>query len=297
MSKKILVTGGSGFLGSHIADALSDAGHLVSIFDNRESPYLRDDQKMIVGDILNSAEVRKAVKEVNVVYHLAALADLDDAQNRPYDTMQINVIGNILLLDAVREYNIGRVIFASTIYVNSSTGSFYRISKHACELLYEEYQNRYDVNYTILRFGTLYGSRSDETNSIFRYLQQSLIDKRIKGIGDGQEVREYIHVEDAAKIGVKVMAPEFSNETLILTGHHRMRLYELMEMINEIMGNTLEIQYGSGNESHYHYTPYSFTPRAGKKIVMNTYNDLGQSLLQMLNEIRNHQNSVEELEL
>ena len=82
------------------------------------------------------------------------------------------------------------------------------------------------------------------------------------------------------KISVKVIAPEFANETLILTGHHRMRLYELMEMINEIMGNTLEIQYGSGNESHYHYTPYSFTPRAGKKIVMNTYNDLGESLLQ-----------------
>ena len=91
---------------SQIADALSDARYLVSIFDNRESPYLRDDQKIIVGDILNAVQVKEAVKWVDVVYHLAALSDMDDAQNRPFDTMQINVIGNTILLDAVREFNI-----------------------------------------------------------------------------------------------------------------------------------------------------------------------------------------------
>jgi len=297
MTKKILVTGGSGFLGSHLADALSDAGNEVLLFDKHHSPYLRDDQKMFVGDILNQDEVRQALKGVNYVYHLAALSDIDDSQNRPLDTMQINVIGNTILLDTIKESKVSRVIFASTIYVNSKTGSFYRVSKHACELLYEEYKNLYDINYTILRFGTLYGPRSDNTNSIYSYLKQAISEETINGIGNGQEVREYIHVEDAARIGLKVMSSEFSNETLILTGHHRMRLYELMEMINEIMGNVLDIQFGSSKDSHYQYTPYSFSPRPGRKIVLNTYHDLGQSLVQMLNEMRNKQDGIEEISI
>jgi len=133
----IMVTGGSGFLGSHIADALTNAGHNVFIYDIKPSPYLKAEQRMIDGDILDEKELARRMEGIDVVFHLAALADLDVAQDNPHDAMRINVLGTANILEAARKANVKRVVFASTIYVNSRTGSFYRVSKHSCELLLE----------------------------------------------------------------------------------------------------------------------------------------------------------------
>ena len=281
---KIVVFGGSGFIGSHVADHLSEAGYKVFIYDLKKSSYLQHDQEMVVGDILDQEKVDETVKGAYAVYNFAAIADLDKAINKPVETINVNLLGTVKILEACRKNKVGRFIYASTVYVHSKEGGFYRCSKQAAEDYIHEFHYRYEQDYCILRYGSLYGPRSGEDNGLWQIVNNAVITGELQYMGNPESLREYIHVDDAAKISVKVIAPEFANETLILTGHHRMRLYELMEMINEIMGNTLEIQYGSGKESHYHYTPYSFTPRAGKKIVMNTYNDLGQSLLQMLNE-------------
>ena len=196
----ILVTGGSGFLGSHIADALSDAGHDIKIFDIKNSLYLKQGQKMIVGDILDAEIVNTAMKGIDIVFHMAALADIDEAHNKPFDTMKINVVGTANILESARQNGVKRVAFASTIYVHSRAGSFYRVSKHACELLLEAYHERFGLDYTILRFGTLYGTRANKTNSVYRLLHEALVTGKIDFYGSGNEVREYIHVLDAAKI-------------------------------------------------------------------------------------------------
>jgi UDP-glucose 4-epimerase len=282
----ILVTGGAGFLGSHIADALTDAGHDVLILDIKQSPYLKSGQEMIVADILDSEALNNAMKGIDVVFHLAGLADLDVAYNNPYDAIKVNVLGTTNVLESARFNNVKRVVFASTIYVYSQTGSFYRVSKHSCELLLEAYHERYGLDYTILRYGTLYGTRADEHNSVYKYLKDALSTGKIVFYGTGDEVREYIHVSDAAEICVKVLEEGFKGQTLILTGHHRIKLSELLDVINEILGGKIKVTYNPNkSKAHYVQTPYSYISRVGKKIVSNTYSDLGQSLVEILDEI------------
>jgi len=164
--KTACVIGGSGFLGSHVADKLSDTGYKVRIFDKAQSQWIRSDQDMIIGNIANQNEVNDAVKGSEVVYNFAALADLNKGLKNPLDTVRINVLGNTHVMEACRRYNIQRFVYASTVYVYSRDGGFYRCSKQASEHYVEEYQKVYGLDYTILRYGSLYGPRADDSNGI-----------------------------------------------------------------------------------------------------------------------------------
>ena len=124
----ILVIGGSGFLGSHVADQLSIVGYNVSIFDTTPSKWLRSDQQMIIGNIMNMNELICAVKNIDIVYNFAAISDLDEAINDPVKTVNANILGNVHALEACRVEKIKRYIYASTVYVYSNKGGFYRCS-------------------------------------------------------------------------------------------------------------------------------------------------------------------------
>jgi UDP-glucose 4-epimerase len=291
---RAVVFGGSGFLGSHVADALSDAGHEVTIFDVRPSVYIRSDQEMIIGDILDTDSVRKAVEGSDYIFNFAGLADLDDAMTRPIDTVRLNIEGNINILEAAKIYQPKRTVYASTIYVYSNKGGFYRCSKQAAELYIEEFHKRYGINFTILRYGTLYGPRSDNRNSIYRYLKQALTEKKITGYGSGEEIREYIHVRDAALLSVRILSEEFQNQHVILSGQHPMKFKDLLYMIKEMLNNSVEIQLiNTPNLDHYDITPYSYIPKIGSKFTLNCYTDLGQGLLEYLHMIDNGTNELQ----
>ncbi|TDI77589.1 MAG: SDR family oxidoreductase, partial [Betaproteobacteria bacterium] len=158
MSNEIaIVFGASGFLGSHVAEALSAEGYRVRLFDRSPSPYQKHDQEMIVGDIMDLKEVIKATQSAAVVYNFAAIADIDEAHEKPLATAEVNILGNMHVLEAARLAGSRRFIFASTVYVYSESGSFYRASKQAAERFIETYHERYGLDYTILRYGSLYG--------------------------------------------------------------------------------------------------------------------------------------------
>ena len=159
---RILVVGGSGFIGSHIADALSEAGHAVTIFDVRPSPYLRADQRMTLGNMLDFNQVTAAVQDQEVIFHLAGIPHLDIGINLPIKTVEQNILGTVHFLEASRQAGLKRFVYASSIYVYSEGGSFYRCSKQAAELYVEEYQRLHKLDYTVLRFGTVYGPRADD---------------------------------------------------------------------------------------------------------------------------------------
>lgn len=283
---KTVVFGGAGFLGSHVADALNERGHDVTIFDLKASPYAADGQRMVVGDILDPAAVRLVLEGADVVYHFAGLADLDDATTRPLDTVKRNVLGTAIVLDAAVDARVKRFVYASTVYVYSDLGGFYRCSKQAGELYVEEYHRQFGLPYTILRYGSLYGPRADSRNSLYRYLRQALTEAKIQYGGAKADVREYIHVRDAAKLTAQVLADEFANRHIIISGHHPTRAVDLLKMIEEILRRELVIEYASQpNKAHYTMTPYAFTPKVGDKLVGNTYVDMGQGLLECLHEI------------
>lgn len=284
---KAIVYGGSGFLGSHVADALFDAGYPVRIFDRVPSPYLRPGQEMVVGDLMDAAETMRAAEGCAYVYNFAGLADIDDAKNRPIDTVQLNVLGNVHCLEAARAAGAKRFIFASTVYVYSESGSFYRASKQASERFVEVYQERYGLDYTILRYGSLYGRRADARNGIYRLVRQALQERRISYSGTANAMREYIHTTDAAKLSVQILADDYANRHLVLTGQERMAVKNLMQMIAEMIpGEKIEFDFNENPQpGHYVMTPYGFHPKVGHKLVANDYVDLGQGLLDCLADI------------
>ena len=282
----ILVTGGSGFLGSHLADALSDHGLLVTILDSKPSPYLRDDQNFILGDILDQETLDAACKGCSAVYHFAGIADIDECKDRPVETVRYNIEGTVRLLEACVKNKVKRVVFASSAYVYSDAGQFYRCSKQACESYLEVYSELHGLEYTTLRFGSLYGPRSDERNSIHKILKQAVLDKKITYKGTGAEQREFIHVQDAAEISVKILTPEYANSNILVTGIEKIRYDDLLSMVREILQNDVFIEKSSSDrKAHYAITPYNFSPKLGKKLIHSSYIDLGQGLLQCMAHI------------
>lgn len=294
---KAVVFGGSGFLGSHVADALTDKGYDVTIYDMVRSPYLRDNQKMVVGDILNAESVSNVLRDADIVYNFAGIADIDEAKDRPLDTVRINILGNTIILEGCRKNNVKRFVFASSLYVYSQAGSFYRSSKQACELIIENYYESYKIPYTILRYGSLYGPRSDEKNWIYQILKQAIIDEKITRYGDGNEIREYIHVSDAARNSVEILSKEYENSYVIITGQQSMKIKDMMVMIKEILGNRINLEFFPDTSSlHYEITPYSFNPRISKRIISSHYLDIGQGILECISDIYKKHNKYKEFE-
>ena len=230
--------------------------------------------------------VRLAIKDQDIVYHFAGLADLDQSLDKPLATANQNIIGTLHLLEAAVEFKVKRFVFASTIYVYSNLGGFYRCSKQATELFVEEYNRRYGLDFSVLRYGSLYGPRANVGNGIRRFLAQGFREGKIVYPGTGDEVREYIYVKDAARLSVDILAPDYKNQHIVVTGNHSMKSREMLEMIREMLGQDISLEFSDTfNDFHYTLTPYSFTPKIGSKLVSNFYMDMGQGLLECLQEV------------
>ena len=285
--KTACVFGGSGFLGSHVADKLLDAGYQVRIFDQNPSPWICDGQEMIIGNLLDPESIAAAVYDAEVVYNFAALADLNEGLDKPLQTIQVNVLGNAHVMEACRKQGVRRFVYASTVYVYSRDGGFYRCSKQASEHYVEEYQRVYDLEYTILRYGSLYGPRADHTNGLYRIVKQALESGVIRYEGSAEALREYIHVEDAARASVAALGEEFRNESVVLTGQEPMRVLDLLKMLGEILGYTNLVEFEESDQpGHYIRTPYAYQPKLGRKYIPPLHVDLGQGLMQLIEEIR-----------
>jgi len=287
--KKVVVVGGSGFIGSHVADYLSDAGYQVTIYDKTKSLWLRNDQNIVYGDVQDSNKLNETIANAEVVYNFAALADLNQALKQPIKTINVNILGNLNVLEACRIHKVKRFIYASTVYVHSREGGFYRCSKQASEAYIEEYQKIYGLDYTILRYGSLYGPRADETNGLYRVVQSALKNGFVSYKGDVDAMREYIHVEDAARASVNALNDEFINESVVLTGQEPMKVIDMLKILSEILGFSPKTVKFSEDKyaGHYVRTPYAYQPKLGKKYIPPIHVDLGQGLLQVIDDISN----------
>lgn len=274
-------------MGSHVADALTERGYNVVIFDLKKSPYLKEGQQSFIGDITDRKAVEEATRDCQIVYNFAAVADMDEAKNDPLRAVRTNILGNTVILEACRKNNVKRFIFASTLYVYSKAGSFYRSSKQACELLIENYHDIYGLDYTILRYGSLYGPRADDSNWIRRVLKQAVTEGKITRPGDGEEVREYIHIYDAARLSCDILAEEYKNQHVIVAGNQSMKIKDSLNMIREMMGKKIELEFLPQKTitGHYEITPYNFTPKLAKRIQSAHYVDFGQGILDLIEQI------------
>ena len=283
----ITVWGGAGFLGSHVSDNLSDNGHDVTIADINESRWIKDNQKMFIGSLLDQESVNKSLENADYVFNFAGVADIGEADKDPIGSAKTNIIGNLNLLEACVKAKVSRYIFASSLYVYSNSGGFYRCSKQACEGYIDEYYRQFNLNCTVLRFGSLYGLRSDKYNAIYRFINEALTENKINYYGSPDALREYIHVEDAAQICNEILDEKYTNQHITITGHQSMRVKQVLEMISEMIDEDIKLNFDTNNKNHhYKITPYSFNPRLGKKYIPQLHTDMGQGLLQLLHAIQ-----------
>ena len=257
--KTAIVFGGSGFLGSHICDQLTSSGYKVTIFDKKKSKFLQKNQKMVIGDITKFNQVQKAIKNKRYIFHFAGVADLHESNSKPLKAINFNILGTANILEAIKTNKINsRIIFASSIYARSKQGGVYSTTKRTCESLIENYSHDYKLNYTILRFGSLYGLRANNFNAIHQLILQGIKYKKIIRDGDGTEIRNYINVKDAAKICVEILKKNYINKYYNIMGQEKISVKKIIKLISK-KTNTKKIIYRKGKPNNMHYKKNPFT--------------------------------------
>lgn len=287
--KNILVFGGFGFLGHYLVNELLNRCYEVTVADILENEEFASKITYVKCDITSKENVENVFKnkQFDIVYNLAGFANLDTAIKYPLETIKLNVIGNMHILEGCVKNNISRFVYASSAYAMSNKGSFYGISKLASEKIVEEYLKKYSLPFTILRYGSVYSERSYNNNYIYNLIRSAVLEGEINHNGDGNELREYIHAADASKLSVDVIESEgFKNLHVILTGNERMKRSDLFNMVKEILNDKVEINYkNDGCHNHYNFTPYSFEPSVSKKLSANPHIDMGQGLLECVRSV------------
>ena len=199
--KTAIVLGGAGFLGSAVVKKLLETGFRVTVFD-LDNPKLEiKDVQYVMGDICNIDSLRTVISGHEIIYNFAGAADLEGSIRNPLRYLNLNILGNANILQAAIDVGgVERFIYASSAYALSNKGAFYGTSKRASERVTQLYQENYGLDYTILRYGSVYGPYADEANRIYRFIRDALMYGEISFQGDGYEEREYIHVDDAADL-------------------------------------------------------------------------------------------------
>lgn len=289
---KVLVTGSSGFLGSHLVDFLKLQGHQVVLFDKYSSSYKSPNDIEYVGDLLDKKIIEKALSGCSAVFHFAAEADITFSSIHPSKTLETNIIGTSILIETALKKKINRFVFSSSMYVYSDRGSFYKTSKLACENLIQEFQKNYNLKPTILRFGSLYGPRSNSFNLINNIINQAINKNKISINSLGNEIREYIHVYDAVKISIKALSDNFIGKNLIVSGNQKLSIKDLVLMVKEIFDKNISVKFKkSSKEDHYVLSPYKFQTSFAEKITLDQHVDLGQGLIQVIEELTSKKNN------
>lgn len=282
--KKILIIGGSGFLGSHVADILSEKKYKVTIYDKKKSQFLKSSQKMIISDLKNNKNLDKAIKNSDIIYHFAAMSDIGDCMYKPLESAQANIIFTLKVLELCKKYKIKRFIFASTIYIHSSQGGFYRITKQASEQYIEEYNKKFSIKYTILRFGTIYGLRSNNKNNLTNIVNTATKKKLLKySGGTSRAVRRYINVLDAARACYQVLNKKFENKTVLITGKQKIKITTVMNILSKLLKFKSKPKFEKKTEyGHYDVTPYNYKKSQEIKLYPEKPLSLKNGLIELI---------------
>ena len=289
-NKKILILGSSGFLGSHLVKFLLKNNEVVQ-FDMNPPPQKIADSEFIKGSILDKTLVTSAMKDVDIVYHFAAMTDIDIVNESPAQAIEVNIAGTSNVLEACVQERIERFIFSSSVYVYSEFGGVYKSTKQACELLIEDYNEMHDLGYTILQLGSVYGPGAKQINLISRLINEALSLKEIHHYGTGEEVRQYIYVKDVVQAAATSIDNNYKNKKIILLGNERIIISELMDKI--IFYTDSNIQKVFHNDQygiHYKLSPFHTNPDGAVNLKIETPVLLNSGLKKTINAIKKELN-------
>lgn len=230
----VLVTGGSGFVGSHVIDVLVERGHAVTNLDVK--PPNRSDIIHKAGSLTDRALLDDEVGKADVVYHIGGFSNIDLVKENPVETIELNVLSTLYLLDACRRMRIKRFLFASSVYVCGRKGHLYTTSKHASERIIEDYSELYGVPYTIMRFATVYGPRNRAADTVYLFTKVAKCGGCIEIHGDGMQLRNFTHVRDVAEGSVAALhSAACVNRTVIISVMNGTSINDLAQKVVRIV--------------------------------------------------------------
>lgn len=267
----ILITGGAGFIGSHLCDALLAAGRRVRVLDNlstgkRENLPLHDARvELIEGDVADAALVRRAVAGCGAVAHLAAVASVQASVDDPVGTHQSNFVGTLNVCEAMREAGVRRVLFASSAAVYGNNGESvavgedtpkapltpYASDKLASEHYLDFYRRQHGLEPAIFRFFNIFGPRQDPSSPysgvISIFTERALAGRPITVFGDGEQTRDFFYVDDLVPLLVDALSRTEVEPGAVNVGHSQsISLNQLLEAIRQVLGGLPEVSFGEG---------------------------------------------------
>ena len=244
------MTGGAGFIGSHIVDRLLEAGHEPRIFDLVHSPYHGDAVEAKLGDILDRAAVSAALCGCEAIVHLAAIADVNDVVSDPLRAGRVNISGTQVLLEAARDAGVGRFVFGSTIWVYGNCVSDepvteeaplsfpshpYTATKIAAEMYCHVYRELYGLDTVNLRFGIPFGPRSREAAVVAAFVRRARAGRALVVTGSGSQRRQFVYVEDLADGVVAGLGPRATSRVYNLVGEESTSVLEIAETVRDLV--------------------------------------------------------------
>ena len=268
MKKQVIILGGSGFLASHLIDLFEKNKRKTVIFDKFRNRKNTKTTKFIYGDILDKKKLLKTINAGDIVYHFAAVSDLDEANKNHLKAIEVNILGTVNVLEACVKKKAKKLIFSSSIYARSEQGGFYSTTKLSCEMLIERYAKKFGLRYTIVRFGSLYGEKSNYFNNIKNLISQGLNNNKIIRNSEGNEIRNYINVKDAVKICSSLIKNKYDNKYFNLVGKEKKTMKEVVNIIAKILKvKKIVFKKNPNDNNHYLINPYTYKTRIGKIIT------------------------------
>ncbi|MEU9046041.1 MULTISPECIES: NAD-dependent epimerase/dehydratase family protein [unclassified Kitasatospora] len=270
---RIAVTGGCGFIGSHVVDHLIAAGHDVLAVDTTDQ-YLNPDAEHARIDVLDLKALTSALAGSEVVYHLAAMADVEQVSADPVRAVRTNIDGTEAVLEAARRSGLSRTVLASTVWVYGAalggeqlggeeqeldehvpielehSGHLYVATKLAAEMLVHSYRELYGQHFTILRYGIPYGPRMRDELVVARFVQAALAGRPITIAGDGRQSRNFVYVEDLADAHVRALSPAAEDQTFALEGSTAVSVRNIADTVDELLG-PVSIEHIGGRKADY----------------------------------------------
>jgi len=251
---RVLVTGGAGFVGSHVLDRLQACGHEPRNFDLLASPYHCNGNSVdtAIGDLRDEAAVRAAIRGCDAVLHLAAVADVNQVVQDPVRAEDVNVRGTRILLDAARAEGIGHFVYASTVWVygnavdaNAVTEDtplslpthLYTATKLAGEMYTKSYGELYGLPHTILRFGIPYGPRARAAAVLAAFVARAQAGEPISIAGDGAQTRQFVYVEDLAHGVLASLVPQAVGRTYNLVRDESVSVRQIADIVRELVAD------------------------------------------------------------
>lgn len=265
---KVLITGGAGFIGSHLAEHLLSAGHSVRVLDNlstgkRENLQTHPQLDFVQGDIRDPALVAEIAAGIDAIVHLAAVASVQASVDDPTGTHETNFDGTLYLLEAARKNNIRRFLYASSAAVYGDNPrlplpeeetpnplSPYAVDKLAGEYYLRFYHAKFGIETTAFRFFNIYGPRQDPSSPysgvISIFIDRVRQRKEVTLFGDGRQTRDFVYVGDLAALLVRALGrPETIGQTINVGRGKQCSLLELLETLEQLTGKQIERRFGA----------------------------------------------------